>query len=139
MSDMRTPSFEVPPEMREMAQKSVQQARTAFEGFMRNAQKASETLETGAGSLQSSAREASRKTLQVAEANVQAAFELATKLLGAKSLEEAMHHQSEYMRSQFATLQAQMSEAGAAMQQQMKDASEAARRMAGDMKPPGSL
>lgn len=128
MTEFKSP-FEVPNEMREIAQKSVQQARSAFETFMGNARNAAESLESGAETVQSGALDVTRKTLSFAEANVQAAFDHAAKLAAATSFEEVVKLQSTYMQSQMAHLQRQMQEAGASVQQQMKEAAEAVQKM----------
>ena len=42
--------YEIPPEMRDFAERSVAQARKAFEGFMGAVQKASDTIDGATGS-----------------------------------------------------------------------------------------
>lgn len=126
--DAMKPPFEIPPEMRDAAHRSVQQARAAFETFIANAAKAAESLESNAGVLQQGALSASRKTLTYAEGNVKAAFDHAANLVNAKSLEDVMRLQSEFMQAQFAALQGQMQELGAAAQARVKEATEAFQR-----------
>ena len=66
---MQTPNFEIPTEMRDFAEKSVDQARKAFDGFIGAAHKAMETLEGSTSSMQANATETTRKSLSYAEQN----------------------------------------------------------------------
>ncbi|HEY7385853.1 MAG TPA: phasin [Beijerinckiaceae bacterium] len=109
-------SYEVPPEMRDFAEKSVEQARKAFDGFMSAAQRTVDTLESSATSVQSNTKDLTQRTFEYAEQNVSAAFDLAQKLVRAKDVQEAMQLQAEYVRSQFAAMQTQMKEFGSIAQ-----------------------
>ena len=57
--------------------------------------------------------------LSYAEQNVNAAFDLAHKLVRAKDPQEALTLQSEYLRTQIAALQAQAKELGSLIQKGM--------------------
>ena len=76
---MNTPHLEIPAEVREFAEKSVDQARKAFESFVAAAQKASAQSEAAAELMAASAKEVGSKAIGFAEANVKAAFDLAEK------------------------------------------------------------
>ncbi len=104
--------YEIPTEMRDFAEKSVEQARKAFDGFLSAAQKAMDSLEGSTSSMQANAVDATRRTLSFAEQNISAAFEHAQKLVRAKDLQEAFQLQSDFARSQFAAMQGQMKELG---------------------------
>jgi phasin len=121
---METPkvAYDVPPEMREFAEKSVEQARKAVDGFLGAARKTADTLESSATSVQASTKEATRKSFSYAEQSIGAAFELAQKLVRAKDMQEAMQIQAEFARTQFAALQAQMKEFGSLAQSTMNQA-----------------
>jgi len=110
MAANTTTKYEVPAEMRDFAEKSVEQARKAFDGFMGAAQRTVETLEGSTNSVQANAKDATRKTFTYAEQNIGAAFDLAQKMVRAKDLQEAMQYQAEYVRTQFEAMQAQMKE-----------------------------
>ncbi len=114
---MSTPVFEVPTEMREFAERSVAQARKAFEGFMGAVQKSTTSLEAPvANPALAGAKDMSAKAVAIAENNVNAAFDLAEKLVHAKDIQEVMQLQSDYLKAQMANLQAQTKELGDAMQ-----------------------
>ena len=104
--------FEVPPEMRELAEKSVTQAKQAFDGFIAATQHAVGTAETQVKTLQTGAKGAGagELALKFAEKNVAASFEFAQKLLHAKDAQEFAALQAEYVKSQLATLTEQAKE-----------------------------
>jgi phasin len=114
------PGYEIPAEMRDFAEKSVEQARKAIDGFMGAAQKTVDTFEGSATTVHSSAKDATRKTLSYAEQNITAAFDLAQKMVRAKDVQEAVQIQSEFVRTQFEAMQAQMKEFGSMAQSAMK-------------------
>lgn len=114
---MTNKTYEVPSEMRELAERSVEQARKAFEGFVGAAQKAAGTFQGATSTMQSGARDVSSKTMSYAEANVKAAFDHAQKLVKAKDMQEVMQLQSEYVKAQIATLQEQAKDIGSIVQQ----------------------
>ena len=74
---MTTP-YEVPAEMRDFAERSVAQARKAFEGFMGAVHKTSGQFDTSAVA---GVKDVSSKAVTFAEANVTSAFDLAEKLV----------------------------------------------------------
>ena len=104
--------FEVPAEMREMAEKSVVQAKQAFDGFIAATQHAVGTAETHAKTIQTSAKSASELAMKFAEKNVAASFEFAQKLLHAKDAQEFATLQAEYLKSQIAAMTEQAKELG---------------------------
>jgi phasin len=107
----KTP-YEVPTEMRDFAEKSVDQARKAFDGFVTAAHKATEQVQKSADSARVSAVEAGSKAFSQAEANITAAFDHAQKLVRAKDMSEVMAIQTEFVKSQMAALQSQMKDLG---------------------------
>ncbi len=124
--------YEVPTEMRDFAEKSVDQARKAFGGFLTAAHKAMESFEGSSSTMQTSATDASRRTLSFAEQNITAAFDHAQKLLRAKDLQEAFQLQSDFAKSQFAAIQGQMKELGELASSAAKTASSHAASLAGE-------
>jgi phasin len=120
MATNPTQGYEVPAEMRDFAEKSVEQARKAIDGFMSAAQKTVDTFEGSANTVQASATDATRKTFTYAEQNIAAAFDLAQRMVRAKDMQEAMQIQAEFVRSQFEAMQTQMKEFGSMAQTAMK-------------------
>jgi len=113
---MTNPQFEVPVDLRDFAQKSVEQARKAFEGFVGVAQKTADAVDTANANVRANVKSVSSQALGYAEQNVNAAFDFANKLVQVKDPQEALTLQSEYLKTQIAALQSQAKEIGAAIQ-----------------------
>jgi phasin len=113
---MANTPFEVPNELRDFAERSVDQARKAFEGFVTVAQKAVGTVDAASATTQGSVKSVGSHVLGYAEQNVNAAFELAHKLVQAKDPQEAFALQSEYLKTQLSALQEQAKEIGTLIQ-----------------------
>lgn len=113
---MNGPSYEIPTEIRDFAEKSVEQARKAFEGFAGAAQKALSAVDASAIPFTGPAKDVGTTALAHAEANVKAAFDLAQKLVKAKDVQEVLQLQSDFAKDQFAAFQEQTKELGAAIQ-----------------------
>jgi phasin len=120
MATNQTTGYEIPEEMRDFAEKSVEQARKAMDGFLGAAQKTVDTFEGSANTAQANMKDATRKTLSYAEQNIAAAFDLAQKMVRAKNVQEAMQYQAEFVRSQVESMQSQMREFGNMAQTAMK-------------------
>ena len=103
-------NFEIPAEMRAFAEKSVEQAKQAFDGFISAAQHAVGTAETQAKTMQSGAKEAGELAMRFAERNVASSFEFAQRLLHAKDAKEVTSLQIEYVKNQIAALTEQAKE-----------------------------
>ncbi|HEX8416283.1 MAG TPA: phasin, partial [Methylobacterium sp.] len=88
-----TPTYEVPAEMRDFAEKSVDQARKAFDSFLGAARKTADTVQGSAETARTNAQDVSARGFEFAEQNVNAAFDLAQKLVRSRDVQEAMQHQ----------------------------------------------
>jgi len=121
---MTNTPFEVPTDLRDFAERSVEQARKAFEGFVSVAQKAAGAVDSANTTLQTNVKSAGSQTLSYAEKNVNAAFDFAHKLVQAKDPQEAFALQSEYLKTQLAAMQEQAKEIGALIQNTVKPRSE---------------
>jgi phasin len=106
-------AYEVPSEMRDFAEKSVEQARKAFEGFIGAAQKAAGAMEAAPFPMPPQMKDMGAKAMSFAESNVKAAFDLAQNLVHAKDMQEVLALQSEYVRAQMTAIQEQARELGA--------------------------
>jgi phasin len=115
-------SYEIPNEMRDFAEKSVDQARKAFDGFLGAASKAVSAAETQAAGAQANGRDIAQKTIGYAEQNIAAGFDFAQKMVRAKDVQELMQIQAEYLKSQMAAMQSQMQEVGSAVQANVQKA-----------------
>ncbi|BCP52448.1 phasin [Kaistia sp. 32K] len=99
--------FEIPEQMRAFADKSVDQAKKAFDEFMGATAKAVEKSEASAKSVQSSARDVNRQALAFLEANVAASFDFAQQLVRARTVEEIAQIQQAFLKKQAEAAQTQ--------------------------------
>jgi phasin len=105
-------NFDVPTQMRQFAEQSVEQAKKAMDGFLTAAQKTAAALENQANSAQSGAKDVREKVMTFAEQNVATSFEFAQKLVRAKDVQEVMALQQEFLKSQMQAMQNQAKDLG---------------------------
>jgi phasin len=117
-----TDKFEIPKEMRSMAEASFDQARQAFEKFLASAQSTASSLEDRGATVRAGAKDVSTKAIAYAEKNVAASLDYAQQLLHAKDLGDVMRLHSEYVQSQMKSLAEQASEMGQIMSRAAMDA-----------------
>ncbi len=110
---MIEPKLEVPTELRDLAEKTIDQAEKAFSLFFEAATKSVSSV-PGAGT------EVSKQALSFTEQNMKSAFEHARKLVHATDLQEAMRIQSEFLRSQFTSAGEHMRQITGSMMQSGK-------------------
>ena len=105
-------NFEVPPEMRAMAEKSVEQAKKAIDGFIAAARHAASTVDNQASAARFGAKEVGDLAMRYAERNIVSSFEFAQSLLRAKDVQEVMKLQSDYAKQQLTVLAEQAKDLG---------------------------
>jgi phasin len=104
--------FEIPKEMRSMAEASFDQARKAFESFLSSAEQTANSIEGKGATVRASAKDISTRAVAFAEKNVAASLDFAQQLLHAKDLGDVMRLHSEYVQGQMKSLAEQASEMG---------------------------
>jgi phasin len=104
--------FEIPKEMRSMAEAGVDLARSAFEKFAASVAQTAGSIEQRGATVGAGAKDVSAKAMSYAEKNVQASLDFAEKLLHAKDLSEVMRLHGEYVQSLMRALAEQASEMG---------------------------
>ena len=109
-----TPQFEIPTDMRKMTEQSMEQVKTAINGYLHFFQRGIPSNVTGSSEL-------SNKVFGYAERNVASAFEFAQRLVQVRDIQALTTLQMEF-------LQAQMQ----AMTEQAKDLSETATKAVTD-------
>jgi phasin len=112
MSEDGRDRFEIPKEMRSMAEASFDQARKAFEKFVSAAQVTAGSIEEKGATVRAGAKDIGAKAISYAEKNVQASLDYAQSLLQAKDLTEIMRLHSGYVQAQMRSLAEQASEMG---------------------------
>ena len=106
--------FEIPPEMRSMAEQSFEQARQAFEKFMSAAHSTFATVEDQSKVAQAGAKDVSAKIMTFAEQNVANAFQYAQRLVYAKDPQSLIQLHADFIRAQMQALSEQAKELGEA-------------------------
>jgi phasin len=110
MSDK--PQFEIPEAVRELAERNVDQARSAYNQFMEMARQVQETLAKSQGAMASGAMELQSKVAKFAEENIQASFAFAFDLARARDLKEYLEIQQRYAQKQMQAYALQAQELG---------------------------
>ncbi len=104
------PKMEVPAAFREMAEKSVSQAKDNWEKMKTATEEATDVLETSYATASKGAADYGMKVIDLARTNTNTAFDFATQLFAAKSISEVVELTSAHARSQFETATAQTKE-----------------------------
>ena len=116
------PSFEIPAELRDMAERNVEQARAAYGHFM---DFLSQAIGAWSGS-QAGETPMGLKTLQdraiaFAKENADRSFNLATELTRAKDVQEVLTLQSRYVQTQMQSYAMQAQQLGWLMADALRD------------------
>ncbi len=122
MSEEARDRFEIPKEMRSMAEAGFEQARSALEKFLAGAQQAAGSIEERGATVRAGAKDIGAKAMSYAEKNLQASLDYAQSLLHAKDLTEVMRLHSEYVQAQMRSLAEQASEMGQIVSRAAMDA-----------------
>ena len=107
--------FEIPKEMRSMAEASVEQARKTFEKILESAQATAGSIEEHGATVRAGAKDISAKAFSYTEKNLETSLDYAQALVHAKDLPEVMRLHSEYVQAQMRSLAEQASEMGQIM------------------------
>jgi hypothetical protein len=119
MTGGTTPKFEIPADMRKMTEQTVEQVKSAIDGYLKFLQRAVPGDVVGGSEL-------SNKLLNYAERNVASALEFAGRLAQVRDVNALATLQMEFVQAQMQT-----------MGEQVKDIGEATTRaMMGALKPP---
>ena len=98
------PSFEIPPELRDLAEKNVEQARAAYGQFMDFLTQAMGAWAASPGGAEMSGfRAAQERAIAFAKENAERSFALASDLARAKDVQEVLTLQSRYAQTQMQT------------------------------------
>ena len=112
MGETARERFEIPKDIRSIAEANFDQARKSFEKFLTSARDAADRLEERGATVRSGAREIGTKAVSYAEKNVRVSLDYAEALLKAKDLSEVMRLHGEYVTGQMRSLTEQAAEMG---------------------------
>ena len=104
--------FEIPSEIRAFAERSVEQARQAFDGFISAAHQAVSAFEGQAETARKGAKDVTQKAMGFAEQNIANSFDLAQRLVQAKDMQEVLKLQADFVKNQMQVLTEQARELG---------------------------
>ena len=104
------PAVEVPAAVREMAEKSVAQAKETYEKIKSAAEEATDVLEDTYETTRQGVVTLNLKAIDTVKANSDATFAFAREMLAVKSLSEAIELQTSFARKSFEALTAQAKE-----------------------------
>jgi phasin len=105
MTEQQQFKLEVPAQIKEVAEKTIDQAEQGFSAFI-------ETANKSVSMIPNPTTDMSLKALSLTEQNMKAAFDHAKKLLQAKDLQEAMRLQAEFLKAQYEAATEQLKEMG---------------------------
>jgi phasin len=118
------PGVETPTAFRDIAEKSLSQAKDNYEKMKSAAEEATGVLEDTYASASKGASDYGLKVIEVARINTNAAFDFATELLNTKSISEFIELSTTHARKQFETLSAQSKELATLAQKVATEAAE---------------
>jgi len=102
--------FEIPKEMRDMAERNLEQARAAHTQFMDVAHQAQTMMAQTQAAGTSSALEVQRKAIAYAEQNMNESFDFASQLARTPDMQSAMKLQQDFAQRQLQSYTAQAQE-----------------------------
>jgi phasin len=110
MADL--PQFEIPEAMRDMAERNVEQARSAYNQFLDMARQSQDLVSKSSDTMAQSAREIQAKAMRYAEQNMEANFAFVGDLAKARDLRDYMDIQSRHAQRQMQIYSEQAQELG---------------------------
>ncbi|MGH1351721.1 MAG: phasin [Methyloligellaceae bacterium] len=108
----KTGNFEIPEQIRDLAEQSMEKAEEAYKGFVDAANKAQTMLKESSENVTSGTKEIQDKAFSYASENMQANFDLAARLIKAKDMKEALEIQSDFAKKQMETYSKQAQDIG---------------------------
>jgi phasin len=118
------PKMEIPAAFREMAEKSVTQAKQNYERMKSAAEEATDLLEQTYSTATKGASDYGLKLIELSRVNTNAAFDFYTELMTLKSFSEVVELSTTHARKQFETATAQGKELSALAQKVATESAE---------------
>jgi phasin len=112
MPKFEIPSMEMPAAFRELAEKGIAQAKENYERVKSAAEQATDVLEDTYSTASKGCCDYGLKVIETTRANSNAAFDLMSELMTAKSYAEVVEKTTAYMRAQFEAMTTQAKELG---------------------------
>jgi len=117
------PQIEIPEAVRELAERNVEQARSAYTQFLDMARQAQQMVQQSHGAVTQTALEIQSKALKFAEQNIDEGFTFASDLARARDLKEYLEIQTRYAQKQMQAYAQQAQDLGRMMAEAAQKAS----------------
>src|ERR1700693_819125 len=115
--------FEIPQQLRQLAEKNIEQARTAYGAFMDVMTQAwSAWSSVSSNAMTSGFKAVQERAIQFAKENAEAGFALANELTKAKDLQDVLRLQSSFAQKQMESYARQAQELGRLMAEATRSA-----------------
>jgi len=124
LPNFEMPKLEIPAAFREMAEKSVSQAKETYEKLKSAAEEATDVLEDTYATATKGVSDYGLKVIEVARVNTNSAFDFASQMMTVKSFSEVVELSTAHSRKQFETFTAQSKELAAIAQKVATDTAE---------------
>lgn len=109
------PELEIPEAVRQMTERNLDQARTAYNQFLALARQGQDALASSQNAMSSGAMDVQTKALSFAEKNIEDGFSFAAELARAKDFKEYFEIQQKWAQKQMQTYAQQTQELGRVM------------------------
>jgi phasin len=116
-------TFEIPQQLREIAEKNIEQARTAYGQLMDAMTQAMSAWISAPSEMTSGFKGVQERAIQFAKENAEAGFTLANELTKAKDLQDVLRLQSSFAQKQMESYARQAQELGRLMVEATRSAS----------------
>jgi phasin len=133
MSSFEMPKMEIPAAFREIAEKSVSQAKESYEKMKSAAEEATDVLEDTYATATKGVSDYGLKLLEAARENTNSAFDFAARLMTVKSLSEVVELSTAHTRKRYEAVTAQTKELAAIAQKVAVDTAEPVKERFGKM------
>src|SRR4051794_29604893 len=124
LPNFEIPKMEIPAEFRELAEKSVSQAKETYEKMKSAAEEATDVLEDTYATATKGAADYGAKLIETARVNTNAAFDFYTELMTVKSFSEMVELSTAHARKQFEAVTGQTKELTALVQKVTSETTE---------------
>jgi len=114
--------FDIPADIHAFTERSVDQARRAFDTFVSAAHGTATAFEGRAAAVRKGSEDLRQRALTFAERNVESSFDFAHRLVHAKDWQELIQVQSDYVKTQMQVFAEQARELGETASQAARNA-----------------
>ena len=106
------PQMEIPEQVRQLAERNVEQARAAYSQFMDMMRQAQTAMSRSTGDMAGSVTDLQMRMMRFGEQNMEAGFQYASELARARDLKEYLEIQTKHAQRQMQTYAQQAQELG---------------------------